>query len=153
MQIKKLKVLSWNANGITNKINELTLIIDKYNIDIALIQETLLNKDTKAPKISNYISLMNPHHRGLITYIKRSLTFHQSKNTDISQITIIDNKIKIVNSYIPPRHKLKTEDLDEIINFPPYKMLMYGDLNSKHQFWNCHTNNANGNLINNYAET
>lgn len=43
-QGKLLNILSWNAQGITHKIHELELFMQQEKIDIALIQETKLNK-------------------------------------------------------------------------------------------------------------
>lgn len=48
-----LKVIHWNCNGITNKINELQAFIHKIRADIMLLRETKLNSNSFL-KIPNY---------------------------------------------------------------------------------------------------
>lgn len=39
-----IKLISWNANGIKNKIDELQALVDEKGIDVIFIQESRLNK-------------------------------------------------------------------------------------------------------------
>jgi len=49
----ELKIISWNCNGIGNKILELTAFVQKNKIDIILRGETRLNPKNKI-SIPNY---------------------------------------------------------------------------------------------------
>lgn len=49
----KLIICSWNTDGLRNKIGELIVFLNKYNIDILLINETRYNETLKL-KIKNY---------------------------------------------------------------------------------------------------
>lgn len=52
--IHPLSVLFWNANSLSNQINELREYVSENNIDVILIQETKLPSFLSV-KISNYI--------------------------------------------------------------------------------------------------
>lgn len=70
----KLNIITWNAQGILNKTNELEHLINTRNTDLIFIQETKINNN-KPPKIKGYQSISSPlgQHRGLLTYYKNYL--------------------------------------------------------------------------------
>lgn len=43
---KPLTILLWNANGILQHLNELQIVLNEKNIEIALITETHLKKSS-----------------------------------------------------------------------------------------------------------
>lgn len=55
-----LKILSWNANGITQHKLELQAILTEQNIDIAMISESHLTP-TKNIKILGYKAYQSNH--------------------------------------------------------------------------------------------
>jgi len=53
-----LKILHWNANGISKQINELNALASSIKLDIILIGETHL-KPNLSLKIPNYFTYRN----------------------------------------------------------------------------------------------
>ena len=50
---RPLRILQWNAEGLNPKIDELKVFLDKYKIDVALVQESKLTKK----------KMQYPHHQ------------------------------------------------------------------------------------------
>ena len=72
----KLKILQWNCQGLNHKKAWLNLALKEGDIDIALIQETLI-KDSEGlnmPGYNCFVKLANPqeHHRGLAVLTKKN---------------------------------------------------------------------------------
>ena len=114
---KLLTLLQLNINSITNKHEELKLLVTELQPDIITIQETKLKKHNKTPQIPTYSAIRtdraNGKGGGLLTYIKHNITFSDTKipnfinpiNTELQiiQLHITHKKIyTIANIYIPP---------------------------------------------------
>ena len=114
---KLLTLLQLNINSITNKHEELKLLVTELQPDIITIQETKLKKHNKTPQIPTYSAIRtdraNGKGGGLLTYIKHNITFSDTKipnfinpiNTELQiiQLHITNKKIyTIANIYIPP---------------------------------------------------
>ena len=113
---KLLTLLQLNINSITNKHEELKLLVTELQPDIITIQETKLKKHNKTPQIPTYSAIRtdraNGKGGGLLTYIKHNITFSDTKihnfinpiNTELQiiQLHITNNKIyTIANIYTP----------------------------------------------------
>ena len=113
---KLLTLLQLNINSITNKHEELKLLVTELQPDIITIQETKLKKHNKTPQIPTYSAIRtdraNGKGGGLLTYIKHNITFSDTKipnfinpiNTELQiiQLHITHKKIyTIANIYIP----------------------------------------------------
>ena len=113
---KLLTLLQLYINSITNKHEELKLLVTELQPDIITIQETKLKKQNKTPQIPTYSAIRtdraNGKGGGLLTYIKHNITFSDTKipnfinliNTELQiiQLHITNNKIYIIaNIYIP----------------------------------------------------
>ena len=114
---KLLTLLQLNINSITNKHEELKLLVTELQPDIITIQETKLKKHKKTPQIPTFSAIRtdraNGKGGGLLTYIKHNITFSDTKipnfinpiNTELQiiQLHITHKKIyTIANIYIPP---------------------------------------------------
>ena len=111
---ERLRILQWNADGLSNKILELRQRAVDDDIDIILIQETHLEKRHSTPSIPDYSAFRtdrkNKEGGGIISYIKKSLIFEkrleQSKDgTEIQSFYVQMSKnqrIEITNLYCPP---------------------------------------------------
>ena len=80
---KTLKILQWNCDSLSTKLPELRHRLEKLDIDVCLIQETKLNSNSTAPKITGYGHMRYGRKAkisggGLITYVKESLMFDKS---------------------------------------------------------------------------
>lgn len=100
---KNINIISWNANGIRNKINELEIFTNENKFDIVCIQESKLGT-TKPPKLRNYYYFNKPKPKsngGLLIYYKKHLTpieiVTRTVNLESQAIKIED--FTIVNIY------------------------------------------------------
>lgn len=150
--VNKLKILTWNANGVRHKTNELEHLINEQDIDIVFVQESKLNKISPT-KINNYDIINKPNGQiyGLLIYIKRNISY-----SEVTKLThsyencgIKINNTTIFNAYISPNLNINTQDLDTMLNSDS-KVMIIGDHNAKHQNWNNHKSNKNGRIITNY---
>ena len=167
---KLLTLLQLNINSITNKHEELKLLVTELQPDIITIQETKLKKQNKTPQIPTYSAIRtdrtNGKGGGLLTYIKHNITFSDTKipnfinpiNTELQiiQLHITHKKIyTIANIYIPPRNTTSpdhatcdadiTSCIQYITNLP--NSIISGDINAHSPIWHSHTTDHRGDLI------
>jgi len=158
-----LKILHWNANGISKRINELSALASSIKLDIILIGETHL-KPNLTLKIPNYFTYRNDlpsrpgskAHGGTAILIHRNI-IHQSiqTNTKLQSTSIlikINNESLLVSSvYKSSSATLDPSDLDLLINSAD-NFIIAGDLNSKHPFWNSRKTNCAGTVLYNHLQ-
>ena len=167
---KLLTLLQLNINSITNKHEELKLLVTELQPDIITIQETKLKKHNKTQQIPTYSAIRtdraNGKGGGLLTYIKHNITFSDTKipnfinpiNTELQiiQLHITHKKIyTIANIYIPPRNTTSpdhatcdadiTSCIQYITNLP--NSIISGDINAHSPIWHSHTTDHRGDLI------
>ena len=167
---KLLALLQLNINSITNKHEELKLLVTELQPDIITIQETKLKKHNKTPQIPTYSAIRtdraNGKGGGLLTYIKHNITFSDTKipnfinliktELQIIQLHITHTKIyTIANIYIPPRNTTSpdhatcdadiTSCIQYITNLP--NSIISGDINAHSPIWHSHTTDHRGDLI------
>lgn len=58
----------------------------------------------------------------------------------------LNNNMLIVSCYNPPQGELNKRDLQKIMNLNN-QVIIAGNLNAKHNFWNCVGANKNGNIL------
>ena len=167
---KLLALLQLNINSITNKHEELKLLVTELQPDIITIQETKLKKHNKTPQIPTYSAIRtdraNGKGGGLLTYIKHNITLSDTKipnfinpiNTELQiiQLHITHTKIyTIAYIYIPPRNTTSpdhttcdadiTSCIQYITNLP--NSIISGDINAHSPIWHSHTTDHRGDLI------
>ena len=106
----KLVVIAWNARGLYDKKTQLIQLINQNNADIVLVQETLINENTKTGK-KNAFRLddfkefpfnrksQNDENRGLFSFGQVFILKKQKQNA----LTILDNS-KLSESLIRTIH-------------------------------------------------
>ena len=162
--MNNIKILHWNSNGVSNKINELQALINQLKIDIILLGETKL-KPTSKLKIPNYITHRtdlppirgSPAHGGTAILVHRRIV-HQPiiLQTELQSTSIIIkiNNLEILISavYKPPNLVLDAVDLDTLTQSADWS-LSAGDFNAKHPLWNSRTINPTGTTIYNHVQS
>lgn len=156
---KPLILFHWNAQGISNTTlsTQLEATLEELNVDIALINETLLKSHHKL-FLRNYKVHRNDRDgaRGggvaILVHIKiphKLLTIYKTKVIENISIEIkLNNRpITITSAYCP---KFSTSFRDDIKAITPRtsEFLLLGDLNARHSAWNCISNNTAGNTLN-----
>lgn len=151
-----IRICTWNANEIRHKTCELIEFLNRIKVDIMLINETKLSaKDSY--KIRNYTSERYNRDNaagGVMILIKNNIPYKliKIKHSVVENVCIkLANDMHIIAAYNRPSIQYTTKDLDNLSNVSD-KVLLVGDLNSKHKAWNCHVNNANGRTLYSYSQ-
>lgn len=148
-----LSLLLWNANGLRNKIDELTEFITQQEPDIVAINETHA-KPSYRLKIPDYnifrTDRIDRTGGGSAIYVRKDLTatLHSTKSDTFEQTSIVvqlpDNSlIKIISMYNPPDCIPDLETFKQLFS-DSINTILLGDLNSKHEEWGCRKRNRNG---------
>ena len=144
-----LRLVQWNANGISGKITELLTFIHSNNVNIAAIKETKLNNKTKPLKTPEWAAVrhdrLNNKGGGLLMLIKETTPFvdntaalPQSAYPHLEQQGIsiaMPNRQQrhIHNVYIPPRINCSTGHNASIAHLLSNNVMPHivGDINAQ----------------------
>ena len=160
----KIKILTWNAHGISNKIIELYDYMTNQNIQVACINETFLKSHINLHCHPNYqchrFDRTDRLKGGVAILVDRNIihTLLPALNTQLLEtigieITSVKNtKIRIIAAYLPggSSNTLINQHLINDIRLLMQCQVSYfivGDLNTKHRFWNCARANRAGTLL------
>ena len=134
-----LKVISWNVNGVRNRLADIHYCITKYSTDVLLLQETL-DRGESWLKLNGYQCYHLPAGdgvRGLSTYVKKSLPSElvgrpvreEGIESLVIRIYVKDAVLNVVNLYVS-KNCFDVAYLPDCI-FSEVTLLA-GDLNAKH---------------------
>jgi exonuclease III len=139
-----LRISAWNANGLTNHIQEIILHLNINKIDILLISETHAIDRTYA-KIPYYIvyfanHLDNHAHAGAAIIIRTALQHYilqpyTKTQSAIVKIQLSHRPVMIAAIYSPPRHSISSKDYEEYLSSLGPQFTVAGDWNAKHTTW------------------
>lgn len=146
-----IKLMSWNANSIKNKLNELIYYIKINQLDVIGINETKLDSQysMKIPGYIVYRSDRTANGGGVAMIIRKDIKHHVKPLTleNIESVSVcIQTKVGeicVISAYLPPGKELSQKDLREITKCHNKYVLM-GDLNARHKSWNCISSNKKG---------
>lgn len=138
----RLKIVTWNANGVTNKKLELEMFLNLEKIDVCLITETHLTNQSLL-KIKGYNVYNTPHpsnlsRGGSAIIIKDGIIHHEMSQyqSDEIQFTIVQiksmkQKINIGALYCPPNYKINKDLFKDIFKIVGERFIIGGDYNAK----------------------
>lgn len=138
-----------------NKIDEFKDYLKTEQPNIVLLQETYLKPQHKLG-IANYITYrtdrLNGKGGGTAILIQKNINHihlpnYPTKNLEHTAIQIMmkgNKKTRIISAYQSPSKVLLEEDLDIFFKNNDSRTILGGDLNSKHQRWNCRVSNIRG---------
>ena len=158
-----LRFINWNANGIRERIDELLLLADRVSADIIFITETRL-----APSVTistpGYICYRkdrplkvrpdgkrNHAAGGVAILVRNHLKHHEFVlpptssllETVAIQISLDSSIHTLIAAYCPGRNANLHSDLSTVLKTSD-RIVIAGDLNSKHQRLNSKGANPNG---------
>lgn len=159
-----LKVLHWNANGITKNVIELYNFIEQHHIHVACLSETFLKSHMKLPSHPDFIIHRldrNDRPKGGVAIIIRRNIKHcllPHLNTKLCESLSVEillengSKIQISSVYMPggTRHSpISTHYRNDIrmLTTSQTSFFVCGDFNSRHRHWNCNRANQAGNIL------
>ncbi|KAK3922802.1 RNA-directed DNA polymerase from mobile element jockey [Frankliniella fusca] len=157
----KMKIISWNINGLRARRPELELLISKHNPDIILLQETMLMKTTVIDNFDHYNITRRERdtgYRGGVAILSRKeIDFHAIENSPSTAetTTIIASigrrKIQITSAYLPPGRTRKRDLLATPL--ARKNIILGGDLNAKNTNWGHGTTNNHGKWIEEWTDS
>lgn len=147
----KIKIIQLNANSIYSKSkrHQLQILLKKHNPDVVIIAETKLNNNNTV-NINGYKIYRNDRTTdnggGTAIFTKQNMDSELIKTpTNIKSIEICTILIKLENNkkmyissiYKPPKNKIITSELTEIIQINKNAAhIIAGDFNAHHTEWN-----------------
>jgi hypothetical protein len=142
---KLLQLALWNANGLTQHIEEPKMFISHHNIDVMLISETHFTGKNYL-KLPKYTVYHTNHSAGTVRggttiIIKTTIKHHLQNNykqhflqaTSVS-VEDSDGPLSISAVYLPPKHAIKQEQLEEFYNTLGHWFIVEDD-NAKQTDW------------------
>jgi hypothetical protein len=160
MEERKLKIATWNANGLLGKLQDLKVFLKMHDTDILTISETkLLNSDNV--KIEGYNILRkqrdtNTRGGGVAIILKTDIPFTivrlPATVFECTAIKLAHNNITVISIYNRPLNKFRQTDLDQIVN-SSNNVIIAGDINARHIDWGNSYNNTNGITLKNYIDS
>ncbi|GFV05263.1 RNA-directed DNA polymerase from mobile element jockey [Trichonephila clavipes] len=161
-----LKLCSWNANGILNKISEFKIFVEKYSPDL-LIQETHLRPHHNI-NIPNYNCYRNDRigdgraGSGTLILTKKNVSHYNIPTPTLNHIeaTVVVitpqnlNPISVISVYVPlsSDERLFTLDLENLLQTNS-NCVIFGDFNATHNMWNCPNNSIGGCQLKTFVDT
>ena len=154
MQVN-LRIAVWNANGLSNKINEVEHFMKEKFIDIFLISETRLTTRSHI-KVRGYDFICTNHpdgkaHAGAGLFIKSSICYQIAREWQENHlqsagvsVTCNNKSISIYSIYFPPKHAVKCADYENFFKTLGPRFLVGGDFNAKHPWWGSRLINPKG---------
>ena len=153
-----VKILQWNAQGVSTSKEDLLKLVDEHQPMIIAIQETFLADDV-AVKIKGFNSYSRQgkfnrrYHGGISTYIHESMPaetidFITQYQTVIVRVNLKKNRtITVVNIYIPGSATFKPGELNRMIDQLPKPVLIAGDFNAHHTVWGNLNSDRRGRML------
>jgi exonuclease III len=156
---KFLHLAVWNANGLTQHKEQLKMFLSIYDIDVMLISETHF-KEKNLIRMPHCIAYHTDHlagmaREGTTVFIKSTIQHHQLCNyeQDFLQATIVTIEdiaglLTISAVYLPPKHTVKQEQLEDYYNTLGHRFIAGGDYNANHTDWGSRLTSSRGREIN-----
>ena len=143
----EIKIMQWNANGLSGKLPDLIRYMREKDISICAVQETKLNQKSKVPHFDGFSLLRCDREKnsggGLAFIVKEGTPVREINLTKDSvlerQMLTLTGKhedITLVNYYIPPTSSCPSgfsPDFRQILCSGP--ALILGDANCHHDHW------------------
>lgn len=141
-----LKICTWNANGLLQKLDELEVFMREKGIDICLISETHV-RERSLIKIKGYNDFHACHpsgnaRGGSSLFIKDCIEQYEDLKIELDTMQLCTVRVKnnqrtlrISSIYCPPRSALEKSDYTNLLKSLKPNFIIGGDFNAKHTFW------------------
>ncbi|OWF43390.1 hypothetical protein KP79_PYT24916 [Mizuhopecten yessoensis] len=143
---KGMKFAHLNIYGLSNKLDQIKILLRKRTFDVLALTESKLDSSTDPPDISihgysAYRRDRNKHGGGVIVYVKDSLTVVDESSSIVDGMEVLVLKINQTNSssircvsvYRPPSEKVdwfpQFDQIIENVSAPDQPLIVMGDFN------------------------
>jgi hypothetical protein len=154
-----LRILVWNADGVSTKLPEVECFVRRYEIDVLLLSETHC-KEAQAPRIFGFESYTanDPSDGnakgGAAILVKSSLVHFPLTPIATDKVQVASAAIETGNGpvnfgaiYCPPRFIWDTDEFKCILDQQCSKLLVAGDWNASHWLWGAGRCNQRGRAL------
>jgi hypothetical protein len=136
-----LQLALWNANCLIKHTEDLKALISIHNINVIKISERHFTEKSYL-KLPNYAVYHMNHPAGTAIIIINTINHHQVNNysQDFLQATSVSvedsvSLLTIMAVYLPPKHTVKQEQLEDFYNTLGPWFIAGRDYNPKHTDW------------------
>lgn len=164
----KINILNWNADSIQPKIHQLYTFLIENSIDVACLQETMLNPNFTAPSHPDYkiyrldreVAQNVRQSGGVAILVHRKIRHQLLPTLNLNLIEAIGVKvilnngsqIEVWSAYLPggaTRQLIQQHYKNDLRTFTNRRCSYFinGDFNSKHSLWNCIRANLAGKIL------
>ena len=150
---RPLKIVAFNANGISRQRHEFSKQLQDQKIDVALLSETHLKPHERfyIPNYFFYRTDRFPGRKGGTAVAIRKGIPHT--NVDLAPLVSVEatgvyipignNEVFLAAVYKSPSRTWNDADIMKLLTVK-HKTVLAGDLNAKNPFWNSATSNPSG---------
>jgi len=152
---RQLRITFFNADGVSTQRHLIKYFLQEHNIDIFLLNESHLEPYHRW-KIPNYTILRTDRpglKGGTAIIFKNYLPIDQitlpalhSIEATGAKLQTQDSPIILIAAYKPPNIPLSIQDI-QLISALGNRILIAGDINSKHSYWNSRISNQAGKAL------
>lgn len=163
---RQLRIVAWNANGVSPRRSELKTFVAEYDADVVLLSETHLAPYSRfsLPAYTCYRQ-DRPHqpHRppsgGTAVLVHRRIAHRHlaSPATSLVECCAValdvgGSELRLVSAYLRPGRApaLSPGEWNALLAHP-LPTIVAGDLNAKHPSWNSRTANAYGRSLHRFV--
>ncbi|XP_014484751.1 PREDICTED: RNA-directed DNA polymerase from mobile element jockey-like [Dinoponera quadriceps] len=141
-----IRIVTWNANGLSKHKSELEIFLDDQKIDICLISETHFTKESNF-RIIGYetyhtIHPSNKARGGTAIIIRENIKHHEepklaTESIQAATVSVQCKRYKFTISavYSLPRHNIQQNEYIEFLQTLENSFIVGGDFNAKHTYW------------------
>lgn len=152
---RDLRIMEWNANGLSQHQQELQAVLDTEKIDVCLISETHFTKQSfikfRGYRVYHTIHPDNTARGGSAIIIKEHYLHYEEEKyeTEEIQATAVSLKTKqcsltLISVYCPPRHLLKKKHYLDFFKKQGKRFIAGGDFNAKNMYWGSRLTSSKG---------
>src|SRR5213080_3593450 len=149
--------LQWNCRGLRAKIDEIQLLIQKFQPILFSLQEIKLSNinPINFSQYSHFSYIPNSNdsypHGGVSLLIKKNIPHSQinlkSPIQAVAATVSCHRPITVCSIYIPPHSSMNEKDLDDLMLQLPSPVLIMGDFNAHSPVWGGDKLDARGRII------
>lgn len=152
---RNIRLAFWNADGILSQTYQFNYFLREHKIDLLLLQESHLHPTNKW-KIRNY-KILRPNRLepkgGTAIIYKPHLSLQpldlpalQTLEVTEAKLETPDSPIIFISAYKKPNTSIQTVDIRKLSRLGT-RIIIAGDLNCKHPFWNSRASNQSGKIL------
>lgn len=142
-------VATWNANGIRQRLEELSTFLEEKDVSILLMTETFLKPTVKLALRGFQVFRKDQEGKGggVAVFVRNNIPARQVDLEGEMEAVAVEVELsgsiqRFISAYLPPSKNLHEEDFRYLIVHP--NTIIGGDWNAKNRAWGCRTDNQNG---------